>query len=138
MKKNKFDKFVGSSIGKQVIFNAGNGGSIVGYFVGKGSDPDTIVVRHEGGDSIVDREQIIGKVKKNKWFTMDQVPPEGRLVLLESKTGEIKMGRLLEGHAKDFYELDTHHFHSNYWHKPFPATDFTHWCLVQKHDRSMI
>lgn len=130
MKKRKFEKLIRSNTVKHVVFEDGSGYSHIGQVVGAGQLPDTAQVNGSAGVVTVDRKNIICKVKKAKWHTMDRVPPEDRLVLLESKCGDIKMGKLLGAKGKEFYDLNDHHFHSPYWHKPFPITDFHQWSLV--------
>lgn len=130
MKKRKFEKLIGSSYGKEVIFKDDNGSSRMGKVVGLGPIPDTIQVNVIDGVVSVDRKSIICKVRKPKWFTMDRVPPEDKLVLLESKCGDIRMGKLLGEKDKEFYDLNDHHFHSPDWHKPFPISDFNQWSPV--------
>jgi hypothetical protein len=130
MKKSKFVKMMTSTTGKQVIFKDDNGISRVGKLVGAGPVPDTIMMSYDGMEIVVHRKSIIGKVKKTRWFGMSHLPPHKRDVLLESMNGDTKLGYLLDNADREYYELESDHFHSPYWHKPMPASDFTRWSLV--------
>ena len=58
---------------------------------------------------------------------MHKRPPENKLLLLEDHEGAIKMGKRLEPQEIEFYDLTSPHFHSPFWHKPLPLTDFSFW-----------
>jgi hypothetical protein len=132
MKKSKFSKLLNSGQGKQIIFKK-DGTSHIGVVIDSGYASDSILVQtNDHRDVTVSRKNIIGTIKKYSWYPMKKMPPENKALLLEHKDGSIKMGRLLGSDGMEFYDLKGHHFHDNYWHKPFPISDFTHWSLVQE------
>lgn len=132
MKKSKFFKLLNNGQGKHILFKEG-GTSTVGVIVDSEGASETVVVQtNDYRDISVHRKNIIGKVKKYSWYPMKKMPPENRVLLLEHKNGSIKMGRLLGSDGMEFYDLRGHHFHDDYWHKPSPISDFTHWSLVQE------
>jgi len=131
MKKNKFSKLLHRGQGKYILFKDGET-SLIGVVVEAGYTSDNLLVQtNDHRDVYVRRKDVIGTVKKYSWYSMEKMPPENKILLLEHKDGSIKMGRLLGSDGMEFYDLRGHHFHDNYWHKPFPITDFTHWSLVQ-------
>lgn len=119
-----------SATRKQVIFKDDNGNSRIGNLVGAGPVPDTAMLTHDGVEMMVHRKNIIGKVRKQRWFAIGHLPPHKRDVLLESMNGDTKLGYLLDNTDREYYELESDHFHSPYWHKPMPASEFTRWSLV--------
>lgn len=130
MKKSKFVKMLASMTGKQVIFRDEHESSQIGTLISAGPAPDTATMSYDGKEIVVHRDDIIGKVKKTRWFAMGHLPPQKRHVLLESMNGDTKLGYLLDNSDREYYELDSDHFHSPYWHKPMPASEFTRWSLV--------
>lgn len=131
MKKSKFFKLINKGAGKHILFKE-NGSSHMGVIIGANEILDSITVQTNDFRNVsITRKDIIGKVKKYNWYSIDKMPPEDKTLLLEHKDGSIKMGRLLGSDGMEFYDLREKHFHDNYWHKPFPMSDFTHWSLVQ-------
>ena len=131
MKKCKLEKLANSRSTKHVIFREENGKTRLGKLISLELEKAQIIDETSMERVIVDHSSIIGKAKRAKWYPMEKTPPEGISLLLEHKSGEIKMGKLLGDSEKQFYELDEHHFHDGYWHKPIPISDFSHWCLVR-------
>lgn len=129
MKKSKFSKLLNSE-GKNILFTDGEV-SRIGRVVEVGGTDTVVVEIDEREKREVKRPDVIGKVKRHSWFPMDRMPPENKQLLLEHKDGSIRMGKLLGPDAAEFYEVDRTHFHDPYWHRPFPMSDFTHWCIVQ-------
>ncbi len=131
MKKRKFSKLLTKGSGINIVFRQG-ADSKVGVVLETCSDPEVILVQTNDQQRFeVQRKDIIGKVKKPKWFSMEKIPPENKALLLEHKDGSIKMGRLLGNDGIEFYDIQGRHFHDPYWHKPFPINDFTYWSLIQ-------
>lgn len=126
MKKSKFYKLAPSD---KVIFED-EGSSKIGDVVRL--EGDSAIVRTGKGEESIRRERIMESLKKKKWFPVGKIPPDNKLILLEDKTGAIKMGKRLEPKEIEFYDLIGPHFHSPFWHKPLPLTDFAFWKPVQE------
>lgn len=135
MKKNKFENLISSSIDKDILYKDEDGRSRIGRFVrvgGPAIGSESIIVEDNQREVTVHRKNVIGKLKRLKWFDMGTVPPDGKQIMLEDKNGEIKMGKLVDNHDNKLYEFTEHHFDSPYWHRPIPAKEFVAWSLVQR------